>query len=64
MHRIIKGFMAQGGDYTSSTNDPPTPGNGSGGESIYPEGKFKDENLKMTHKRGLLSMANLGPDTN
>lgn len=54
-HRIIKGFMIQGGDPTES---------GRGGESIW-GGSFKDEfKGKTFDKVGILAMANSGPHTN
>ncbi|TPX47385.1 hypothetical protein SeMB42_g03327 [Synchytrium endobioticum] len=55
-HRNIKGFMVQTGDPT---------GSGKGGSSIWNR-KFEDEIRKdLKHNaRGILSMANSGPDTN
>lgn len=50
-HRVIPGFMAQGGDPN---------GNGTGG----PGYKFQDEFSQRTHVTGTLSMANSGPNTN
>ncbi len=61
-HRIVKGFMIQGGD---------PQGDGRGGESAW-GGKFADEIAKdsplyqngLGYKRGVVAMANAGPNTN
>ena len=59
-HRIVKGFMIQGGDPS---------GDGTGGESAW-GGTFADEinpasALYQTgYQRGIIAMANAGPNTN
>src|SRR3954466_10979714 len=59
-HRIVKGFMLQGGD---------PKGDGSGGESAW-GGRFEDEIDRSSplyrggYKRGEIAMANSGPNTN
>ena len=50
-HRVISGFMIQGGDPT---------GTGRGG----PGYRFDDEPVKRQYLRGTLAMANAGPNTN
>ncbi|XP_042412250.1 peptidyl-prolyl cis-trans isomerase CYP63-like [Zingiber officinale] len=55
-HRIVKGFVAQGGDLSRQ--------DGIGGESIYGR-KFPDENFKLKHSGpGFLSMASSAPNSN
>jgi peptidyl-prolyl cis-trans isomerase B (cyclophilin B) len=52
-HRVIKDFVIQGGDPS---------GTGTGG----PGYRFRDETMgnPLTHERGVISMANAGPNTN
>jgi len=50
-HRVIRGFMIQGGD---------PKGDGTGG----PGYTFADEPFSGEYERGIVAMANAGPDTN
>lgn len=52
-HRVIKGFMVQGGDITGTGTFSPVP-------------KFKDEFIDMLkfNRSGVLAMANSGPNSN
>lgn len=50
-HRVLKGFMIQGGD---------PKGDGTGG----PGYSFADEPIEESYSRGIVAMANSGPDTN
>lgn len=52
-HRVIAGFMVQGGDPT---------GSGRGGPGYRFEDEFEGNPLR--HERGVISMANAGPGTN
>ena len=55
-HRVINGFMIQGGDPS---------GTGHGEMGKYPGYKFEDElNNKQPYEKGILAMANAGPNTN
>ncbi len=59
-HRIVRGFMIQGGDPS---------GDGTGGESAW-GGTFEDEIKQDSalyrdgYRRGVMAMANAGPNTN
>ena len=55
-HRVISGFMIQGGDPS---------GTGHGDMGKYPGYKFDDElNDPQKYNRGIVAMANSGPNTN
>ena len=57
-HRVIKDFMIQGGDPYTKGEDTSVYGTGGPGY------KFADEPNDLPMVRGMLAMANSGPDTN
>lgn len=57
-HRVIKDFMIQGGDPYTKGEDTSVYGTGGPGY------KFEDEQNDLSMVRGMLAMANSGPNTN
>lgn len=55
-HRVVKGFMVQGGDFIKN--------NGTGRKTIYGSNTFNDEKFKYDHIKYNVSMANSGPNSN
>lgn len=56
-HRVIKGFMIQGGDPTGT-------GRGGPGYTFADELNPATDSYKAGYKRGVVAMANAGPNTN
>ncbi|MBU2566483.1 peptidylprolyl isomerase [Patescibacteria group bacterium] len=56
-HRVVPGFVIQGGD-PLSRNDDPRVGTGDPGY------KFEDDEVKLPYNQGIVAMANSGPNTN
>ena len=55
-HRVIDGFMIQGGDFENS--------DGTGGTGFKQKYVLDEFSESLSHTRGMVSMANKGPDTN
>jgi len=55
-HRLVRGYILQGGDFTN--------GDGTGGYAIYGKGRFEDENFIIPHGERVVSMANAGKNNN
>ena len=56
-HRVVPNFVIQGGDPLSRNDDPYV---GTGG----PGYKFEDDKVNLSYKKGMVAMANSGPNTN
>ena len=66
-HRVIKGFMIQGGDpfcAPNSQNDKGACGSGGPGYKFADELNPATESYKTGYKKGIVAMANAGPNTN
>lgn len=63
-HRVIPGFMIQGGDPLSKDNNPLNDGTGGPGYMFTDELNPETASYKTGYKKGVLAMANAGPDTN
>jgi peptidyl-prolyl cis-trans isomerase-like 3 len=65
-HRIIPGFMVQGGDTSQSSMQQPDSSIPKGGTSIW--GQYFEDEIRVPalrhNARGVVSMANKGPGTN
>ncbi|KAG7820990.1 hypothetical protein KL942_000278 [Ogataea angusta] len=55
-HRVVPGFMIQGGDFVR--------GNGTGSKTIYGVDSFEDEGFMFKNEPMTIAMANSGPNTN
>ncbi len=63
-HRVIKGFMIQGGDPNSKDNDWLNDGMGGPGYQFEDELNPQTESYKAGYLKGVVAMANSGSDTN
>ena len=66
-HRVIKGFMIQGGDpfcVSDKTKDTGACGTGGPGYKFADELNPANESYKAGYKKGIVAMANAGPNTN
>ena len=63
-HRVIPGFMIQGGDPLSKDANPDNDGTGGPGYMFADELNPATQSYKNGYKKGVLAMANARPNTN
>lgn len=63
-HRVIPGFMIQGGDPLSKDANPDNDGTGGPGYMFADELNTNTPSYQVGYKKGVLAMANAGPNTN